>query len=378
MINNQILFAGDFAPDTYEEQFIYNGRLNDFWRDLLPIINDSNFSIINLESPLTNATSGIKKTGLAQKAAPQLIQLIKYAGFKAVCLANNHIMDYGILGVQETITACTSNAILTVGAGDNNDYFKPLFTDINKLKICILNYCENEFSSAKLHGHGANPIDIISNFYDIIEAKQKADVVIVILHGGREYHHIPLPSFKRLCEFYIDAGADAIVGHHPHYFSGYSYYKNKPIFYSLGNLYSNSKKSNDPLDVGYLLRLDVKKERLTHEIIGIKKELNSLRLMNQTEQDQLLEQIHSISKIINDKTEHEKYWDSQNSEFDYYFRIFNFRKKWLYKLMKHLPALKRPSPNSYSLTMQNMLQCESHRELLLRTLIKLNGPFENN
>ena len=185
-------------------------------------------------------------------------------------MANNHIMDYGIAGVQ-IISVCRSNTLMTVGAGTKDDFSKPLYVEIKDQQVCILNFCENEFSSAKLHGHGANPLDAVSNYYDIIKAKQNADIVIVIIHGGREYHHLPLPSFKKLCEFYIDAGADVIVGHHPHYYGGYFYYKGKPIFFSLGNLYADSKKKDERLDNSYLLLLEFGNQSISHKIVGFKR-----------------------------------------------------------------------------------------------------------
>jgi poly-gamma-glutamate synthesis protein (capsule biosynthesis protein) len=366
--NIKILIAGDFVPPENVHQLNF--------KDLCGIIELSDFSLLNLEAPITNTTNSIKKLGSLHKGQPQSVSIIKDTGFNAVCLANNHIMDYGLTGLLDTIQVCHDNSLLIVGAGNVESYNRPLIVENNHTKICILNYCENEFSSAKLHGYGANPLDIVSNYYDIVKAKQTADIVIVIIHGGREYHHFPLPYFKRICEFYIDAGADAIVGHHPHYFGGYTYYKGKPIFFSLGNLYMNSNRNDAKQNISYVLILNFRNQSITHNIVGIKKDDSLLRLMNMTEQNQLLEQIYSINEIINDNEKLVNYWDSQKKEFDYYLRIFRFRNKWLYKIFKRLPVLPLKPFNSYSLIMQNLIQCESHRELFLRTLINLNQPFE--
>jgi len=364
----KVLFAGDFSPDISLKKYLSLQLLAHFWGDLIPILYNKDVSVFNLESPLTFSNSKIKKIGKNFKADSNFIHLIKAGGFDVACLANNHIMDYGKDGLLDTLKICKEYQISTVGAGLHSDFSKHLVVDIKNRKICFINYCENEFSSATLYGCGANPIDLITNYYDINSAKKKYDHIIVVIHGGREYHHLPLPSLKKLCEFFIDAGADAIVGHHPHYYSGYSYYKNKPIFISLGNLYANSKRKDPQQDLSYLLLLEFGKYSITHKIVGITRNDDALRLMNATEQSQLSEHIYSINQIINNNEKLEQYWRNQEKEYHHYSQLFQFRNKLLYKLFKRLSILRHPS-DYYSLTMQNLIQCESHRELLLRTVL---------
>lgn len=373
----KILFAGDFSPDIILKKYLTFQLTTQFWGDLIPILYNKDISILNLESPLTFSNNEIKKIGKNFKADLNFIKLVKAGGFDAACLANNHIMDYGKNGLIDTLKICKEYQINTVGAGLNSDLFKHLVVEIRNKKICFINYCENEFSSANLYGYGANPIDCIANYYDIVDAKKQYDFIILIIHGGREYHHIPLPSFKKLCKFFIDAGADAVVGHHPHYYSGYSYYKSKPIFFSLGNLYANSKRKDPQQDLSYLLLLEFGKYSITHKIIGIARQDDVLRLNNAREQSHLLEHINLINRVINNNEELERYWRNQKKEYHHYSNLFQYRKKLIYKLFKRFSILRHTS-NYYSLTMQNLIQCESHRELLLRTLIELNQPFEKN
>ena len=104
--------------------------------------------------------------------------------------------------------------------------------DVN---IAVLNFAENEWSTASSDKPGANPINPISNFNSINITKESVDIVIVITHGGHEMYRLPSPRMKELYRFYIDAGADIVINHHTHCTSGYEKYNGKFIFYSIGN-----------------------------------------------------------------------------------------------------------------------------------------------
>ena len=105
-----------------------------------------------------------------------------------------------------------------------------------------------------LHGNAKNSVQISKDLGisiigitkgfcgDIQIAKEDNDLVIVIVHGGREHYQLPTPKQRERFRFYADAGADFVVGHHTHCYSGYEIYKGKPIFYSLGNFIFDYKK----------------------------------------------------------------------------------------------------------------------------------------
>ena len=112
------------------------------------------------------------------------------------------------------------------------------------MNIFIFNFCENEWSIAESDNPGANPMDIIDNANQIKYARELADYVIVIVHGGHEYYNLPSPRMQKQYRFYADQGADIVVGHHTHCISGNEVYKGVPIYYSLGNfIFTKNKKT---------------------------------------------------------------------------------------------------------------------------------------
>ena len=156
---------------------------------------------------------------------------MKYAGFDGVTLANNHLNDYGEKAILTTMLELVENSIDIVGVGKTlNDSQIPLFLDINGKSIAIINICESEFSIASKYHAGAAPLDLIDNQKEIASCRAKVDFVIVIVHGGHEMHQLPSPLMQKTYRWFVDMGADAVINHHQHCFSGYEIYKGSPIF----------------------------------------------------------------------------------------------------------------------------------------------------
>src|SRR5690606_37754227 len=149
---------------------------------------------------------------------------------------NNHILDYNERGVFDTLAFCAENNIATVGAGkDKWNAREPYFLESRRGRIAILNIAENEWASSTNSSAGANGMDLLNNIKQIQEAKAVRQFVFVIVHGGHEYFNLPSPRMKEQYRFYIENGADLVVGHHTHCISGFELYRGRPIYYSLGN-----------------------------------------------------------------------------------------------------------------------------------------------
>lgn len=235
----KILIAGDFAPKARLAKLIEGGRYSEvFPEDLLEIVRAADFSFANFESPIVEdrVYMAIPKCGPNLKCTKEAAKAVRYAGFTGVTLANNHILDYGAKGLNCTVKCCKSLGLNVVGVGNNlTDAGKILYLKKEGTTLAVINCCEHEFSIATDTEAGANPLDPVMQFYQIQEAKANADHVLVIVHGGHEHFQLPSPRMMETYRFFIDAGADAVVNHHQHCYSGYEIYKNKPIFYGLGN-----------------------------------------------------------------------------------------------------------------------------------------------
>ncbi len=231
-----VLIAGDFVPRRRTAAQIEKGDYSCL-DEVKPIIKAVDYAIVNFESPVVmREAQPIDKTGPNLHCTEQAMECVAQAGFNCVTLANNHFRDFGQVGVEDTLQACKKYNVDHVGGGkDIKEAESILYKEIDGQKLAVINFCENEWSIASENRGGAAPLNLVKNYYAIQEAKTKADYVLVIVHGGTELYNLPSPRMKETYRFFIDNGADAVVNHHQHCYSGYEVYKDKPIFYGLGN-----------------------------------------------------------------------------------------------------------------------------------------------
>lgn len=236
-MDNTIIIAGDLCPKERGAELFEDNQFEKVFQCVKPVIEKTNYAIVNLEAPIIEGNgTPIIKSGPNLKCSEKVIDAIKYAGFKGVTLANNHYYDYGEEGALITMQKLNESNIDYVGAGKNiEDAAKILYVTIGTKKVAIINCCEHEYSIATKKHAGSNAFNPVTLFYNIRDAKDKSDFVLVIVHGGIEHYQLPTPRMKEQYRFTIDCGADAVVNHHQHCYSGYEVYKGHPIFYGLGN-----------------------------------------------------------------------------------------------------------------------------------------------
>lgn len=196
----------------------------------------ADLSLVNLEAPVPTDAPPATKAGPTKSAAAGTPSTLRDAGFDAVTLANNHIMDYGTTGLEQTLADCRAAGLDTCGAGPDRDAaMAPLLTTVDGTSVAVFSFCEQEFGIATATEPGTAPISHPDARRRVSEAAEAADVVVVAAHGGVEYVPLPPPRRQRQLRAFVDAGADAVVGHHPHVPQGWEVYDDAPIFYSLGN-----------------------------------------------------------------------------------------------------------------------------------------------
>lgn len=254
----KILIVGDYCPRYRTIAIVERGNYASLFPKWESIMQCVDYSIVNLECPVVaNEVKPILKCGPNLKTTRKGVEVLKLAGFNCCTLANNHILDYGADGLKNTIQVCQELGLDYVGAGNNlHEAKRILYKKIAGETLAIVNCCEHEFSIATEKEAGSNPLNPLQQYYDIHEAKENADHVLVIVHGGHEHFQLPSPRMVETYRFFIDAGADAVINHHQHCYSGFEYYKDKPIFYGLGNFcFDNDRYHSGSWTEGYAVML---------------------------------------------------------------------------------------------------------------------------
>jgi len=352
------------------------GDVDTLFGEFTSLIEKSDLSITNLESPVIDEGEPIPKTGPNLRSPNDTLPVLKKTGIDLVTLSNNHIMDYGEEGLMSTINECRTNDLAMVGAGESfEDASKPYICEINGLKLAILNIAENEFGTILNGEAGGYGMDPVQNFYDIQKALQNVDHVIVIVHGGHEHYELPSPRMKKTYRFFADAGASAVIAHHTHCPCGYEMYNGVPICYSLGNfLFDLSGRNQSAVtswNEGLIAQLLVTKYgvEVSYKPYIQNFDTAGLRKMNSEERSQFDKKIERLNSIIADdkqlKFEFENY--CRRSYRMYRGFIEPHANRLLHALRNRNLAPSLLSDKKKRLLL-NLTRCEAHRDVLIKTL----------
>ena len=193
----------------------------------------------NLEGPLTDRGAPEQDKTYVFHSPPQKVsQALKAAGFNVVSLANNHTLDYGAEGLMQTMEALDTAGIAHTGAGATLDQARrPVIMEAGGKRIAILAYSltlpESFYAGANKAGTAFGHETVVRR--DIAAARRQADIVLVSFHWGQEGKTALRDYQVQLGHAAIDAGAAAVIGHHPHILQAVEHYKDGVILYSLGN-----------------------------------------------------------------------------------------------------------------------------------------------
>lgn len=368
-----IIIAGDYSPKDRIAQLIEADNTSGIFAGIKDVLSQSDYSIVNFESAVTTANSKlIKKAGPGMHCTAKAVELLKKTGFDAVTLANNHFRDYGDEGVNNTVQELKKNDIEYFGGGKNIDEAeRTFFKDVNGNMLAFISVCEHEFSIASSTRGGAAPLDVIDVSRRIVEAKKQADFVIVIVHGGNEHYQLPSPRLKKTYRYFVEMGADAVINHHQHCFSGYEVYDGKPIFYGLGNFcFDWNGRRNMMWNEGYMVKLTLD-ETVNFEIIPYIQcdEEPAIGIMRDEKRDKFDERIAELNQIIVDDDALEKSYDDfvQKRKSTIILPFTAYLTSYARRAAGHniLPCL---IPKSKLVGQINFIECESHRDVLLKVL----------
>jgi poly-gamma-glutamate synthesis protein (capsule biosynthesis protein) len=250
----RIVFVGDIMLDGGPGHVVTNG--GDPFAATAPLLRDADLTVGNLECAITRDGHAVDKPYTFKGTRKALPLLKKY--FSAVSLANNHSGDWGKRGFADELTLLKETGLPWFGGGANQrEAHRPMVLTANGRRVALLGY--NNFPPRSFAARRNSPgtawlveKDVVR---DIQRARQQADIVILFLHWGEELEEQPLPEQQALARRLIDAGADAIIGAHPHVTQTIDWYKGRPVVYSLGNFLFDYFPTDPPVWKGWIVKL---------------------------------------------------------------------------------------------------------------------------
>ena len=213
--------------------------------ETLKVMKESDLMVANSEFTVSNRGSAMEGKTYTFKAKPERLNLYYDMGIDLVTLANNHVYDYGKDAFLDMLDAFDEYEIPHIGAGHNLDEAKkPYYFIINGYKFAFINASRAEKNrmtpGATDSKEGIFLCYDTTNMINLIkELRDDTDYIITIIHFGRENYHTLEQEQVSSAKAYIDAGSDAVIGHHAHVLQGIEIYKDKPIVYNLGNFLFN-------------------------------------------------------------------------------------------------------------------------------------------
>jgi poly-gamma-glutamate synthesis protein (capsule biosynthesis protein) len=235
----RISAVGDIMLDGTARPVLQENGYDYPFVQMRPVFKDAHVVIGNLEGPLTTrGTAEQDKTYTFRSPPDKVSAALKNAGFGVVTLANNHTLDFGAEGLAQTLEALDAAGIQHVGAGaDLAAARRAAIVTVNGQRLAFLGYSVTlpETFYAGTHKPGTAFAHEAQVRADVTAARQQADIVIVSFHWGQEGKTELREYQTHLGHVAIDAGAQAVLGHHPHILQAIEYYKGGVILYSLGN-----------------------------------------------------------------------------------------------------------------------------------------------
>ncbi len=207
------------------------------YRSILEKVRDdlrsADITFANLECPLSTVGPHSPSEYLLFRANPSAVKVVTDGGIDVVALANNHALNAGEAGLRQTMDHLDNAGVAYCGAHEDRDRaWDPCRFIVADIELGFVACTDLSFG----HGSWCKADDDLSGLRDrVAEAAGKCDLLAVSIHWGNEYQNKPTRRQKDVAEAAIEAGADLIIGHHPHVLQGVGSYQGVPILYSAGN-----------------------------------------------------------------------------------------------------------------------------------------------
>ena len=203
--------------------------LDYFFANVRDIFAGDDFTVVNLEGPLTTQTSERPGRQFNFRGSPEYAQILSGSSVEVCTLANNHALDFREAGVNDTAAN-----VMEAGMGAAG-YKNAWYEEKDGVRVCFLAFTEWDYSVDEVAAR-------------VREEREGSDIVIVSMHWGEELRARATSTQEKYGRALIDAGADLVLGHHPHVLGGLERYKGKYIVYSLGNFCFGGNSNPDDKD----------------------------------------------------------------------------------------------------------------------------------
>lgn len=366
----KIIIGADLVPTQSNADLFREKKTKELvGEDLLALLHNADYRVFNLEVPLTDTLSPLVKCGAALIAPTSSVAGIKELKTDLLTVANNHIMDQGVQGLDSTLRVLKRNGISYVGAGsDLSAAMKPHVVEVQGKKIGIYACAEHEFSIAGENIPGANPFDPLESLDHVAELRGKCDYVIVLYHGGKEHYRYPSPHLQKVCRKLVQKGADLVICQHTHCVGCEEKYENGTIVYGQGNFLFDASES-EFWQTSVLVQIE---DGFTVSYIPVQKKGNTVRLAHGEEAQNILRGFIERSEEIRDPAVIQKKYELFAEELlPVYMITFCGKESIMFRAMNKLCAnklrkmrIKKHYGLQQWVALRNFIECEAHSEVL--------------
>lgn len=279
----RVVFVGDIMLDRKVAERTKNSKNPDYVFQRLPArwFETFDYAVANLEGPVTDQRRDPQKT-IDFQFDPSVLPTLQRSGIDAVSQANNHALDQGRIGYEDSVRRLRQAGILVFGDQVHDDSVALATTTISGQSFAFLGFNTTD-----------NALDRVQAEQVIQLAHQSASHTIVYMHWGNEYTHEPTVTMQKLAHWFIDKGVTMVIGSHPHWYQGIESYKGHPIVYSLGNFVFDqefSVETRQGLAVGFTFS----EQKILIEPIPVQIDLSQPRLV---EGEERVKRLHDLATL---------------------------------------------------------------------------------
>ena len=372
---SKIIIGADLVPTQSNAELFAAGDAETLvGAELRKILADADYRIFNLETPLADVESPIAKCGPNLIAPTSTIHGYKAIGADILTLANNHILDHGLQALDSKRRLLKENGIAFFGVGDTpQEAAEPYVFEFAGKKIGLYACAEHEFSIVTDKTSGANPFDPLESLDHVAALKARCDFVVVLYHGGKEHYRYPSPNLRKVCRKLVEKGADLVVCQHSHCVGCEEKYRGGTIVYGQGNFLFDDT-DNEFWQTGLLVALDAD---FNVSYLPLTKDGNKVKLAHSEAAEEILAGFKARSREITvDGVVEAKYAEfAEKMKNNYLLHFSGGRRGLFWRAVNKLSrgrlvawSIKRKYKTKQLLALQNFVECEAHRELLLKGL----------